>query len=153
MKLQEKLSAIQQKIKVPKSHVNKFANFKYRNAEDILSAVKPLLDGCVLTLTDEVKVLSKYSFISEKVYVNDSEHTTKKEGEYFYVEATAEIRFGEEVMQTKSQAIVDMDKKLMSEEQKTGSASSYARKYALNGLFLLDDDHLDPDSLENVTKK
>ena len=129
MELYKKLSAIQQIIKVPKSHVNNFANFKYRNAEDILSAVKPLLDGCVLTLSDEVKVIS----------------------EYVYVEATAEIRLGEEVIKNKAQAFIDLHKKGMSDEQKTGSASSYARKYALNGLFLLDDNQ-DPDSLKNATE-
>ena len=71
-----------------------------------------------------------------------------KVGEYVYVEATAEISLGEELMQTKAQAFIDLHKKGMSAEQKVGSASSYARKYALNGLFLLDDNQ-DPDSLKS----
>ena len=126
MELQKKLSAIQQNIKVGKTRTNKFANYKYRNCEDILTAVKPLLDGCSLKITDEIRLV----------------------GEHVYVEATAEISLGEELMQTKSQAFIDLHKKGMSAEQKVGSASSYARKYALNGLFLLDDNQ-DPDSLKS----
>ena len=126
MKLQEKLSAIQQNIKVAKTRTNSFAKYKYRNLDDILTAVKPLLDGCTLKITDEIKLI----------------------GEHVYVEATAEISLGEELMQTKAQAFIDLHKKGMSAEQKVGSASSYARKYALNGLFLLDDNQ-DPDSLKS----
>ena len=91
MKLQEKLSAIQQNIKVGKKRTNKFANYKYRNCEDILTAVKPLLDGCTLKITDEIKLV----------------------GEYVYVEATAEMSLGEELMQTKAQAFIDLHKKGM----------------------------------------
>ena len=127
MKLQEKLSAIQQNIKVAKTRTNSFAKYKYRNLDDILTAVKPLLDGCTLKITDEIKLI----------------------GEHVYVEATAEISLGEELMQTKAQAFIDLHKKGMSAEQKVGSASSYARKYALNGLFLLDDNQ-DPDSLKSA---
>jgi hypothetical protein len=86
-----------------------------------------LLDGCSLKITDEIRLV----------------------GEHVYVEATAEISLGEELMQTKAQAFIDLHKKGMSAEQKVGSASSYARKYALNGLFLLDDNQ-DPDSLKSA---
>lgn len=130
MKLQQKLSAIQQNIKVGKKRTNKFANFKYRNLEDILTAVKPLLGECSLRISDDIKIV----------------------GEHAYVEATAEISLGEELMQTKAQAFIDLHRKGMSAEQKVGSASSYARKGALGGLFLLDDNQ-DPDSDKNATDK
>ena len=130
MKLQEKLSAIQQNIKVAKTRTNSFAKYKYRNLDDILTAVKPLLDGCTLKITDEIKLI----------------------GEHVYVEATAEISLGEELMQTKAQAFIDLHRKGMSAEQKVGSASSYARKTSLAGLLLLDDDSQDPDSLKSSTE-
>lgn len=129
MKLQQKLSAIQQNIKVGKKRTNKFANFKYRNLEDILTAVKPLLGDCSLKISDDINIV----------------------GEHAYVEATAEISLSTEVMQTKAQAFIDLHRKGMSAEQKVGSASSYARKGALSGLFLLDDG-LDPDSQKNATE-
>lgn len=128
MELQKKLSAIQQSIKVPKSHTNTFAKYKYRNVEDILSAVKPLLGDCCLVISDELKELNGAA----------------------YIEATVSLRLGEEVIQTKAQAIIDDSKRGMSAEQKTGSASSYCRKYALNGLLLLDD-NTDVDSLKPPT--
>ena len=128
MKLQEKLSAIQQNIKVGKTRTNSFAKYKYRNLDDILTAVKPLLDGCSLKITDEIKLI----------------------GEHVYVEATSEISLGEELMQTKAQAFIDLHRKGMSAEQKVGSASSYARKTSLSGLLLLDDDSQDPDSLKSA---
>ena len=128
MELKKKLSEIQKNIKVPKSHTNTFAKYKYRNAEDILSAVKPLLGDCCLVISDELKELNGVA----------------------YIEATVSLQLGEEVIQTKAQAIIDDTKRGMSAEQKTGSASSYCRKYALNGLLLLDD-NTDVDSLKPPT--
>ena len=126
MELQKKLNYIQQNIKVGKSRTNKFANYTYRNCEDILHAVKPLLDGCNLKLSDQIKIL----------------------GEHIYVEATAELILGEETIKTTASAFVDLHRKGMSAEQRVGSASSYARKYCLSGLFLLDDAQ-DPDELKS----
>ena len=128
MELKKRLSAIQQSIKVPKSHTNTFAKYKYRNAEDILSAVKPLLGDCCLVISDELKELNGVA----------------------YIEATVSLQLGDEIIQTKAQAIIDDTKRGMSAEQKTGSASSYCRKYALNGLLLLDD-NTDVDSLKPPT--
>ena len=128
MELKKKLSEIQKNIKVPKSHTNTFAKYKYRNAEDILRAVKPLLGDCCLVISDELKELNGVA----------------------YIEATVSLMLGEEVIQTKAQAIIDDTKRGMSAEQKTGSASSYCRKYALNGLLLLDD-NTDVDSLKPPT--
>lgn len=130
-KLPEILANIQLNLKAPKDRTNNFGKFKfnYRNAEDILSSVKKMLDGAVLTLTDEVKTINGL----------------------IYIEAKAEISKGDEMRSTTSQAFIDFNKTAMSSEQKTGSASSYARKYALCGLFLLDDG-LDSDSLESGTE-
>ena len=117
MKLIERLGEIQQKLKAPKNQFNKFGKYKYRSCEDIMEAVKPLLNGLVLNLTDEVKEAAGC----------------------MYVEATAMITDGNKVQAVKAQAGIDPNRKGMDIAQSFGSSSSYARKYALNGLFLIDD--------------
>lgn len=117
----DKLLRIQTQIKAPKNMYNSFGKYKYRNAEGILEAVKPYLaqEGCVLTLSDEIELI----------------------GGYVYVRATAKITDctdGQSVAVCAS-ARESQDKKGMDDSQMTGTASSYARKYALNGLLLLDD--------------
>lgn len=117
--LGEVLSKIQAEIKAPKNLYNKFGGYSYRNAESILEALKPFekKHGVFVTLTDEVIEM----------------------GSRFYVKATATISNGAEFITTTAYAREADTKKGMDEAQITGSASSYARKYALNGLFLLDD--------------
>jgi hypothetical protein len=117
--LQEALIAIQKKLKAPKDLYNKFGNFNYRSAESILEAVKPLLaeNGVLLLITDEIVM------IGTRYYVK-STATVQKDGE---------TRFGV------GYAREDDSKKGMDGSQVTGASSSYARKYALNGLFLIDD--------------
>jgi hypothetical protein len=111
---------IQQKLKAPKSQHNKFGNYNYRNCEDILEAVKPLLSEHGLTL-----VLSD---------------TIAQVGTRYYVVATATLYKDKEVVgQSTAYAREAESKKGMDESQITGAASSYARKYALNGLFCIDD--------------
>lgn len=126
----EKLFKIQQKLKSPKSEYNEFGKFAYRSAENIEAAVKPLLaeNGCLLTLSDEM------------VYV----------GTRHYVKATAKITEVEtgESYETSAWAREEETKKGMDASQITGSASSYARKYALAGLFILDNTK-DADSMDN----
>jgi hypothetical protein len=117
----KKLAKVQQELKAPKSQFNKFGNYAYRNQEDILEAVKPLLakHGLTLFLTDEV------------LFINSR----------FYVQATVcliDIDSAEEVNNKALAREVDT-KSGMDASQITGAASSYARKYALNGLFLIDD--------------
>lgn len=131
MELQNKLFEIQQKLKAPKSERNTFANFDYRSAEKILEAVKPLLGEHKLTLllSDEVREV----------------------GDRIYVEATAEVSDGKDHIAVKSSAREELSKKGMDAAQVTGSASSYARKYALNGLFAIDDTD-DPDAKDNAAK-
>lgn len=113
------LIKIQSELKAPKGQFNSFGKYKYRSCEDILEALKPLLlkHGCTLTINDEIKQI----------------------GNVIYCEATATITSGEETLSVKAQAGIDIEKKGMDISQCFGSSSSYARKYALNGLFLIDD--------------
>lgn len=115
----DRLLAVQTELKAPKGKYNSFGKFKYRSCEDILEAVKPLLAkfGLMLTLSDEV--------------VNVFERV--------YVRATATLTDGDKSITVSAYAREDLSKPGMSESQITGTASSYARKYALNGLFLIDD--------------
>lgn len=115
----KQLIEIQKELKAPKGQYNSFGKYKYRSAEDILEAVKPLLHkyGCQLTLSDEIVLI----------------------GDRYYIKATATMSNGEDAVWTTAYAREDEDKKGMDGSQITGTASSYARKYALNGLFLIDD--------------
>ena len=115
----EKLNKIQAELKAPKNQRNSFGKYNYRSCEDILEAVKPLLSkyNCTLTVSDEIK----------------------QAGDIMYVEAVAIISDGENQVHTKAQAGIDINRKGMDIAQSFGSSSSYARKYALNGLFLIDD--------------
>ena len=128
MELFKKLIEVQMELKAPKNQRNTFGNYNYRSAEDILEALKPVLAAHEATV-----------FISDKVVV--------KENSWAYIEATAtfvDIETGESVS-SNGYAREAETKKGMDPSQITGSASSYARKYALNGLFLIDDS-VDPDS-------
>lgn len=115
----KELIEIQALLKAPKDQYNDFAKFKYRSAESILEALKPLLieRGCILTITDDVINL----------------------GERYYIKATATISCGKETVSVTAYAREAAEKKGYDAAQLTGSCSSYARKYALNGLFLIDD--------------
>lgn len=128
--LHKKLNIIQQELKVAKNQRNTFGNYNYRSCEDILEAVKPLLNGCTLTLEDEV--------------VNVG---TKN-----YVRAVALFTDGKTNISTTAYAREAEDKKGMDDAQITGAASSYARKYALNGLFAIDDTK-DSDTMDNTEKQ
>ena len=117
----EKLMNIQQELKAPKGQKNTFGNYKYRSCEDILEAVKPLLakNKCVLTISDELECI----------------------GDRYYIKATAKIADIEngETIENTAYARESLEKKGMDDSQITGATSSYARKYALNGLFAIDD--------------
>lgn len=130
----KELIEIQKKLKAPKGQYNKFGGFNYRSAEDILEAVKPLCheSNCVLTLSDEI--------------INV--------GERYYIKATAKITNGTEDVVVSAYAREDEMKKGMDGAQITGAASSYARKYALNGLFCIDDTKdADTDEYTRKTKE
>jgi hypothetical protein len=114
--IQEKLAEIQKKLKAPKGQMNKFGGYKYRSCEDILEAVKPLLGDLILTISDEVVLI----------------------GNRYYVKALV-ILAGDGMVSTQAFAREEEIKKGMDASQITGAASSYARKYALNGMFAIDD--------------
>lgn len=111
------LNQIQKELKAPKGKTNTFGNYKYRSCEDILEAVKPLLGDSVLLLSDDIVQV----------------------GERYYIQATARFIDGENITSVNGFARESETKKGMDDSQITGTASSYARKYALNGLFLIDD--------------
>ena len=133
MEIYDKLANIQSELEVPKKHFNSFGNYNYRNAEDILDAVKPLCIKykAVLTISDTIVERGGRIYVMAVASLNNLESDNK-----IYVT---------------SYAREEEEKKGMSESQITGSASSYARKYALNGLFCIDDVK-DSDSHDNSSK-
>lgn len=131
MEFIEKIVAIQSELKAPKGQYNSFGKYNYRSCEDILEGVKPLLTkhGLVLTIQDSIDLI----------------------GDRFYVKATATITDGKEQLSTSAYARESLDKKGMDASQVTGATSSYARKYALNGLLAIDDTK-DADTMDNSKK-
>ena len=122
----KELSRIQKELNAPKNQLNKFGGYNYRSCEDILQAVKPILGDGAIIVSDDIKI----------------------HGERVYVEATATFYLGGESLSNKALAREPLNKKGMDEAQITGATSSYARKYALNGLLLIDDNK-DADSMDN----
>jgi len=120
------LVSVQQNLKAPKGQFNAFGKYKYRSCEDILEAVKPLLGEASLTISDEIVA------VLDRVYVK----------------ATVTLTLGEATTSVSAFARESLTKKGMDDSQITGTASSYARKYALNGLFLIDDTK-DADTMDN----
>ncbi len=133
----KELIEIQSELKAPKGQFNKFGNFKYRSCEDILEALKPLLKktGTALIMTDEIRVVA----------------------DRFYIEAVVKLFKGEVSVTVKGLAREPESRKGMDSAQITGATSSYARKYALSGLFAIDDnkdtDHSNGDSQPDPAKK
>ena len=130
MELLKKLNAIQRKLSVPKSQINSFGRYNYRSCEDILEAVKPLLDGAVIVISDEIINI----------------------GSRYYVKATVSLKEGAETISNTAYAREAEEKKGMDISQITGATSSYARKYALNGMLLIDDTK-DADAMDNTHKQ
>lgn len=130
--INKKLMVVQQQLKAPKSQYNEFNKFNYRNAEDILEAVKPLLasQGLTLVLSDQMEYI----------------------GNRYYIKATATLSDGEDTITSTAYAREDESRAGMSDSQVTGCSSSYARKYCLNGLFCIDDGK-DSDSFDNKKPK
>ena len=122
------LVKIQNELKAPKTQTNAFGKYKYRNCEDILEAVKPLL----------LKYCASLAINDELVMI----------GERYYIKATVRLVIDELDVSVSAYARESETKKGMDDSQITGTASSYARKYALNGLFLIDDTK-DADSMDN----
>ena len=126
MGIYNELSRIQRELKAPKNLYNSFGKYHYRNAEGILEGVKPLLNGLVLVINDEPVMV----------------------GERYYIRATVTLTDGKESVSAVAYAREDAEKKGMDGCQLTGACSSYARKYALNALLMIDDSKdSDDDSL------
>jgi len=118
MALVNRLNRIQTALRAPKDRKNDFGKYNYRSCEDILGAFKPLLDDdLIVTLSDDVVLI----------------------GDRFYIKAVAKITDGKDSIENTAFAREQFSKKGMDEAQITGTASSYARKYALNGLLAIDD--------------
>ena len=139
MSVYKKLIEVQNKLKAPKSQYNSFGKYNYRNAEDILEAVKPILEavGATIFIKDSIELIGDRFYVKATVNFVDIESGNT-------VEASALARESEE-------------KKGMDSAQVTGATSSYARKYALNGLLLIDDtkdnDHDSMHQTDNKEKK
>lgn len=135
-KIYAELARIQRDLKAPKNLFNKFGNYKYRNAEGILESVKPLLNGLALIVNDEPILI----------------------GDRFYIKATVTLTDGDDSVSASAYAREDEAKKGMDGCQLTGACSSYARKYALNALLMIDDskdsdsDELSPKNPANDQK-
>lgn len=129
--LTKKLATIQSRLKAPKNQYNSFGKYKYRSCEDILEALKPLANeqGCAITIEDSPIMV----------------------GEWHYIQATATLSDGYNSTSVKAYARESETKSGMDSSQITGTASSYARKYALNGLFAIDDTK-DADTMDNRQK-
>ena len=135
MNIYQKLATVQTELKCQKSQYNNFGKYKYRNLEDIMEAVKPLLlkNSLAMIVSDEIINI----------------------GDRFYIKATATIINAEkpdETIQATALARESLNKKGMDDSQITGTASSYARKYCLNGLYAIDDTK-DADSMDNQDNK
>lgn len=136
MSVYEKLMSVQGKLKSPKSQTNSFGHYQYRSCEDILEALKPLLNevGAIVTLTDDIELVGVRTYIKATATFTDIE-----KGDSLHVSAYARE---DEIL------------KGMSLAQVTGSVSSYARKYSLNGLFCIDDTKdADFGPINGITKK
>jgi hypothetical protein len=131
---QQRLINVQSRLKANKSQYNSFGKYSYRNQEDILESVKPLLaeNGLIITLSDEI--------------IGDG-----FEGNMLIVKATVTVSDGEKSLQVSACAGIDPNRKGMDIAQSFGSSSSYARKYALGGMFLIDDNK-DADSINTHGK-
>ena len=131
MNAKNDLAIIQAEVQAPKNKFNSFGKYAYRSAENIIEAVKPIINpkGYHLILTDEMVII----------------------GERYYIKATATISNGEQSYSATSYAREPEEKKGMDSAQISGTTGSYSRKYALNGLFALDD-HKDSDATSTETK-
>lgn len=141
--IQEDLQAIQEKLQVAKSRHNDFLNANFRSAEDILKALKPLLKerGCTIVCTDDIVAVGQpFKYYSETSGRNGVSSKKQYEGPRFYVKATVTLTNKEdEKVSATGYAREAIEKGGVDVAQVTGAASSYARKYALNGLFAIDD--------------
>lgn len=132
----EKLAKIQQELKVGKNQRNNFGGYNFRNCSDILEAVKPLLKkyNCLILLSDKINCINEYNYVTATATIIDCEDNNQM----IFNEASAR-----EPESLKGQTPAQL----------TGGSSSYARKYALSGLFAIDDSIDDPDNRDNTKEE
>ena len=135
MTIHTKLAKIQQKLKAPKGQRNDFGNYNFRSAENILEAVKPLLGDLALTINDELI----FSGMLEDEIVGAGNNAMKVQTQRVYIKSTVTISDGKESISTSAVAREASIKKGQDSSQTSGATGSYSRKYALNGLFSIDD--------------
>lgn len=135
LSIYEVLTLVQNELKAPKNQRNKFGGYNYRSCEDIMEALKPILlrhnAGC--TLSDKIIVIG-----NPEVEINAEGFIIKENGRV-YVEATCTFTYANQLIQTTASAREEYNKKGMDSMQLTGATSSYARKYSMNAMFLIDD--------------
>ncbi len=126
-----KLIEVQKLLKAPKNQYNSFGDYHFRSCEDILEAIKPLLAerGLLMTITDSVELI----------------------GDRYYIKATVKVTDGTQTYEVSAYARESLERTKMDDPQLTGAASTYARKYALNGMYCIDDAK-DADGLPNEPK-
>ena len=135
LEIYEVLTLVQNELKAPKNQRNKFGGYNYRSCEDIMEALKPILQrhnaGC--KLSDKIIVIGnpEVKLTPEGVIIEENGR--------IYVEATCTFTYGNQFIETTASAREEYNKKGMDSMQLTGATSSYARKYSLNGMFLIDD--------------
>ena len=135
MTIHNKLAEIQQKLKSPKGQRNDFGKYNYRSAEDILESVKPLLGDLALTINDELI----FSGMLEDEIVGAGSNAMKVQTQRVYIKSTVTLSDGKESISTSAVAREASIKKGQDSSQTSGATGSYSRKYALNGLFSIDD--------------
>lgn len=157
----QKFANIQKQVNVEKNGYNGFGKYNYRTIDDMLSVIKPLLAdaGMILYFNDEIVSMGKKNALmtvtkeskwdkERKMLLTISQNQELKEVDRIILKTTVTVTDGEN--QLTNSAYADIDPTVsMSDEQKVGAASTYARKYALNGMFAIDDGKLDPDASEN----
>lgn len=160
----KRLIAIQQELRSRKDKAGDGGRFNYRSIEDILEAVKPLLakNECAVVLSDTIFETSDHTLFIKSTATLLAEHTydvTDDDGKVSTYKDSYEIAHAEGFAQLDSHIVTVVkdgklyEKKTMSNEQCTGSASSYARKYAICGLFAVDNGEKDPDSMESLSTR
>ena len=144
LNIYQKLLNVQNELKVRKEQRNNFANYNFRSCEDILAEVKPLLVkwGLLMTISDKIVFIESPGEISETTKKNNIVTKTSESSSRFYVEAIVTLfdTTSEKSIETKALARESHNKKGMDSAQITGASSSYARKYALSGMFCIDDE-------------
>jgi len=149
----KELIAIQNELKAPKNQMNQHQGYKYRSCEDILEAVKPICvkNNCLLTMSDEIVWLGERYYVKATATIRKENTFDKVDGYDMKANPECMVSVSAYAREQEKKMNKDGTKEIMDHSQLTGSASSYARKYALNGLFCIDDTK-DADTMDNSSQ-